>query len=150
MKSRRLVARPARARLAVAALARRVWLVAAAGERRLGRPVEPARVRLGADVRQRSTAALAGRGEALPTFTHALTHFDWTLHPARWTFPARARAARARADARTLADGTLVRRATRRSQLGLPAPLRSACSRASDRRLTKPSAARRRGHAALR
>lgn len=30
-----------------------------------------------------------GRGESLPSFTHTLTHLDWTLHPLRWTFPAR-------------------------------------------------------------
>ena len=29
-----------------------------------------------------------GEGEALPGFTHVLTHLDWTLHPRRWTFPA--------------------------------------------------------------
>jgi len=30
-----------------------------------------------------------GAGEALPSFTHALTHLDWTLHPRRWTLPSR-------------------------------------------------------------
>ncbi|HZV93709.1 MAG TPA: A/G-specific adenine glycosylase, partial [Caldimonas sp.] len=30
-----------------------------------------------------------GRGEALPPFVHVLTHFDWHLHPWRWTFPSR-------------------------------------------------------------
>ena len=29
-----------------------------------------------------------GEGEALPSFTHVLTHLDWTLHPRRWSFPA--------------------------------------------------------------
>ena len=29
-----------------------------------------------------------GAGEALPSFTHVLTHLDWTLHPRRWTLPA--------------------------------------------------------------
>jgi A/G-specific adenine glycosylase len=28
-----------------------------------------------------------GGGETLPTVTHALTHFEWTLHPRRWTLP---------------------------------------------------------------
>ena len=31
-----------------------------------------------------------GQGEWLPTIQHALTHFDWTLHPLRWTWPTRA------------------------------------------------------------
>ena len=30
-----------------------------------------------------------GQGDWLPTVQHALTHFDWTLHPMRWTWPAR-------------------------------------------------------------
>ena len=43
-----------------------------------------------------STAALEaavqawpGQGDWLPTLQHALTHFDWTLHPLRWVLPAR-------------------------------------------------------------
>ncbi len=28
-----------------------------------------------------------GQGEPLPTIEHALTHFDWVLHPRRWTLP---------------------------------------------------------------
>jgi len=32
-------------------------------------------------------AAWPGRGEALASFTHVLTHLDWTLHPRRWTLP---------------------------------------------------------------
>jgi A/G-specific adenine glycosylase len=38
-----------------------------------------------------------GHGEALASFTHTLTHLDWTLHPLRWTFPPRLAAARRRA-----------------------------------------------------
>jgi A/G-specific adenine glycosylase len=34
-----------------------------------------------------------GRGEPLPSFTHVLTHLDWTLHPVRWTLPRRLGAA---------------------------------------------------------
>ena len=34
-------------------------------------------------------AAWPGHGETLPTFTHTLTHLDWTLHPVRWSLPAR-------------------------------------------------------------
>jgi A/G-specific adenine glycosylase len=64
-----------------------------------------------------------GQGEAGPSFTHVLTHFDWLLQPVRWTFPARTSA---RALATLLAawptgrwfdlDAALA--------LGLPAPLR--------------------------
>ena len=32
-----------------------------------------------------------GNGEWLPSFQHALTHFDWTLHTLQWTLPARAK-----------------------------------------------------------
>ncbi|MDP9046420.1 MAG: A/G-specific adenine glycosylase [Pseudomonadota bacterium] len=28
-----------------------------------------------------------GSAEALPSFTHVLTHLDWRLHPVRWTLP---------------------------------------------------------------
>jgi len=34
-----------------------------------------------------------GHGELLPTFTHTLTHLDWTLHPVRWALPPRTSAA---------------------------------------------------------
>jgi A/G-specific adenine glycosylase len=37
-------------------------------------------------------AAWPGQGEPLPTFTHTLTHLDWTLHPVRWRLPARSAA----------------------------------------------------------
>lgn len=37
------------------------------------------------------TGGWPGRGERLPTIEHALTHFDWTLEPLRWTLPPRAR-----------------------------------------------------------
>jgi A/G-specific adenine glycosylase len=33
------------------------------------------------------TAAWPGRGRWLPTVEHALTHFDWTLHPLVWHWP---------------------------------------------------------------
>jgi len=32
-------------------------------------------------------AAWPGHGESLPSFTHTLTHLDWTLHPVRWSLP---------------------------------------------------------------
>ncbi|MEP7295151.1 MAG: A/G-specific adenine glycosylase [Burkholderiales bacterium] len=34
-----------------------------------------------------------GHGDDLPSFTHVLTHLDWTLHPVRWNIPARTAAA---------------------------------------------------------
>ncbi|MDQ2928571.1 MAG: A/G-specific adenine glycosylase [Pseudomonadota bacterium] len=36
-----------------------------------------------------ATLGWPGGGEAIPAFTHVLTHFDWRLQPVRWTFPAR-------------------------------------------------------------
>ena len=34
-------------------------------------------------------ATWPAHAEPLPTFTHTLTHLDWTLHPVRWSLPAR-------------------------------------------------------------
>ncbi len=34
-----------------------------------------------------ATRGWPGRGEALPSTLHVLTHLDWTLHPRRWTLP---------------------------------------------------------------
>jgi A/G-specific adenine glycosylase len=42
-----------------------------------------------ADDFDRSSAGWPGRSARLPSFTHVLTHLDWTLHPLRWTLPAR-------------------------------------------------------------
>ena len=36
-----------------------------------------------------ASAVWPGCGEPLPTFKHTLTHLDWTLHPVRWSVPAR-------------------------------------------------------------
>jgi A/G-specific adenine glycosylase len=64
-----------------------------------------------------------GRGEALPSFTHTLTHLDWTFHPRRWTLPMRSNAERIAALAGASRQG---RWFTREEALaaGLPAPLR--------------------------
>jgi A/G-specific adenine glycosylase len=43
---------------------------------------------------ERSAAAWPGSAQTLPSFVHVLTHLDWTLHPLRWTLPARTGAAR--------------------------------------------------------
>ncbi len=34
-----------------------------------------------------ATAGWPGTGHAMPTVVHALTHFEWTLHPRRWVLP---------------------------------------------------------------
>jgi A/G-specific adenine glycosylase len=59
----------------------------------------------------------------LPSFTHTLTHLDWTLHPMRWTLPARTTAG-TRAD--VTAELSPGRWFTLDEALaaGLPAPLR--------------------------
>ena len=68
-----------------------------------------------------------GAGEALPSFTHVLTHLDWRLHPLRWTLPVRTTAAHRQAVVSALPegrwfglDGALA--------AGLPAPLRKLLS----------------------
>ncbi len=38
------------------------------------------------------TEGWPGAGQALPVIEHALTHFDWTLRPVFWRWPARAKA----------------------------------------------------------
>jgi A/G-specific adenine glycosylase len=64
-------------------------------------------------------------GQAVPlrTFTHVLTHLDWTLHPTRWELPARTAVARADALAATLGAGRWFTR-DEAFALGLPAPVR--------------------------
>ena len=64
-----------------------------------------------------------GSGESLPSFTHTLTHLDWTLHPVRWTVPTDTDPAVIAAMTRLHPSG---RWFTREQALaaGLPAPLR--------------------------
>jgi len=64
-----------------------------------------------------------GHAEPLPSFTHTLTHLDWTLHPVRWTVPERTAATRV---ARLTAPWPDGRWFTPDEALaaGLPAPLR--------------------------
>lgn len=71
----------------------------------------------------RASAGWPGEGEALPSFTHVLTHLDWTLHPRRWTLPA---TASAHAVAAIVAAWPRGRWFTMDEALsaGLPAPLR--------------------------
>jgi A/G-specific adenine glycosylase len=70
-----------------------------------------------------TTDAWPGSAEALPSFTHVLTHLDWRLHPVRWTLPARTGAARV---AEMLSAWPTGRWFSRDEALaaGLPAPLR--------------------------
>ncbi len=64
-----------------------------------------------------ATAGWPGLGTWLPVIQHALTHFDWTLHPLAWRWPLRSRA---------LPDLPPGRWATPEEAraLGLPAPVR--------------------------
>jgi len=64
-----------------------------------------------------------GEGEALASFTHVLTHLDWTLHPLRWSVPARTPAARVKTLTDALPPGRWVERAEALG-MGLPSPLR--------------------------
>lgn len=66
---------------------------------------------------EETTVRWPGQGAWLPTLQHALTHFDWTLHPLHWRWPARSKAAVPLAEGRwfTLPDALA---------LGLPAPVR--------------------------
>jgi A/G-specific adenine glycosylase len=73
------------------------------------------------------SAEWLGHGESLPSFTHTLTHLDWTLHPIRWSLPDRIGAARRNAIEQRWPNG---RWFTLDEALaaGLPAPLRKLLS----------------------
>ena len=66
---------------------------------------------------QEAAAAWPGQGDWLPSVQHALTHFDWSLHPLRWQLPPRARTPVNVAAGRwcTMAEALA---------MGLPAPVR--------------------------
>ncbi len=64
-----------------------------------------------------------GRAEWLPSFVHVLTHLDWTLHPVRWTIPARTGALRVAKVVKAWPSGRWFG-ADEALALGLPAPLR--------------------------
>jgi len=70
-----------------------------------------------------ASAGWPGQAEELPSFTHVLTHLDWTLHPLRWRLPVRAAEARI---ATIVAAWPSGRWFTLEEALaaGLPAPLR--------------------------
>ena len=68
-------------------------------------------------------AGWPGQGEVLPAIEHALTHFDWTLRPLRWTWPDGLQASALQALEAALPAGRWVTQA-QALQLGLPAPVR--------------------------
>jgi len=70
-------------------------------------------------------AGLPGERTVLPVIEHALTHFDWTLRPLRWTLPARGVAAALR-EWSTLPWASPGKWVTPQEALalGLPAPVR--------------------------
>jgi A/G-specific adenine glycosylase len=70
-----------------------------------------------------ATARWPGRAEPLESFTHVLTHLDWTLHPHRWTLPDELSTPMVTALTGTLPDGRWFTR-DEALALGLPAPLR--------------------------
>ena len=68
-----------------------------------------------------------GTSEALPSFTHVLTHLDWRLHPLRWTLPARNSAAQRKAMVSAWPEGRWFG-LDEALAAGLPAPLRKLLS----------------------
>ena len=64
-----------------------------------------------------------GAAEALPSFTHVLTHLDWRLHPLRWTLPERTGAKRIKAIVERWPTGRWFG-IDEALAAGLPAPLR--------------------------
>jgi A/G-specific adenine glycosylase len=64
-----------------------------------------------------------GSGVAFDSFTHVLTHLDWTLHPVRWELPARTSRKAADAITATLMGGAWFT-LDQALALGLPAPVR--------------------------
>ncbi len=62
-------------------------------------------------------ATWRGQGDWLPSVQHALTHFDWALHPLRWTLPARAKRPAVLSAGRWFTLEEALR-------MGLPAPIR--------------------------
>jgi len=70
-----------------------------------------------------ASADWPGDGAWLASFTHVLTHLDWTLHPLRWTLPAATQAARVAAITARWPEGRWLSR-EEALDAGLPAPVR--------------------------
>jgi A/G-specific adenine glycosylase len=77
----------------------------------------------GAAAFEHASAHWPGLAEVLPSFTHTLTHLDWTLHPLRWTLPPRTAAARVSALVSAWPSGRWFS-VEEALASGLPAPLR--------------------------
>jgi A/G-specific adenine glycosylase len=75
---------------------------------------------------ERAVAGWPGGGEWLPAIEHALTHFDWMLHPLAWCWPAPAPLPFLPSLPSELPGGAAGRWATpgEALALGLPAPVR--------------------------
>ncbi len=76
---------------------------------------------------QARPGAWPGNAEHLPSFTHTLTHLDWTLHPVRWTLPSRTSPALAGAISELCSSSAGLGKWCKLEEalaMGLPAPLR--------------------------
>ena len=76
-----------------------------------------------AEAFEQASRGWPGSGEHLASFTHVLTHLDWTLHPVRWTLPARSAAARIASITNAWPSGRWFG-FDEALAVGLPAPLR--------------------------
>ena len=70
-----------------------------------------------------ATRQWPGSNDALPGFTHVLTHLDWQLHPMRWTLPAQLPQASVQKVVDALPAGRWFAEDEALS-IGVPAPLR--------------------------
>ena len=70
-----------------------------------------------------ATTGWPGHAITLPSFTHTLTHLDWTLHPVSWTLPARSPAKQVAALVERWPEGRWMSQPEALAA-GLPAPLR--------------------------
>jgi A/G-specific adenine glycosylase len=70
-----------------------------------------------------TSAAWPGTRTVLPSFTHVLTHLDWTMHPLRWELPLHATEKQVAAITDTLPAGAWFT-LEEALAMGLPAPLR--------------------------
>jgi A/G-specific adenine glycosylase len=71
-----------------------------------------------------ATSGWQGEGETMPTVMHALTHFEWTLHPRRWLLPPQVDRS---AHAKTVVPGDVATRWVTLPEaltMGLPTPWR--------------------------
>lgn len=79
---------------------------------------------------EQAIAAWPGSATVLPSFTHVLTHLDWTLHPLRWDLPARASSKQVADITDSLPAGAWFT-LQEALAMGLPAPLRKLLQRST-------------------